>query len=203
LVSQHGVKLLVIDYLQLMTVGGGKSNGNREQEISTISRSLKSIAKELNIPVIALSQLSRAVETRGGSKRPLLSDLRESGAIEQDADIVSFIYRPEYYKLEVWDDEHGTPCTGQAEFIIAKHRNGALDNVRLKFIQEQAKFMDLEEDSIFGGDFEFQSSMNKSNSDSMEIGSSINLPTFNPSDSFGGLDDFNDISNEEDDGLDF
>src|SRR5690606_13372212 len=112
LVSQHGVKLIVIDYLQLMTVGGGKSNGNREQEISTISRSLKSIAKELNIPVIALSQLSRAVETRGGSKRPLLSDLRESGAIEQDADIVSFIYRPEYYKLEVWDDENNTPCAG-------------------------------------------------------------------------------------------
>lgn len=203
LVSQHGVKLLVIDYLQLMTLGGGKSNGNREQEISTISRSLKSIAKELNIPVIALSQLSRAVETRGGSKRPLLSDLRESGAIEQDADIVSFIYRPEYYKLEVWDDENATPCAGQAEFIIAKHRNGALDNVRLKFIQEQAKFMDLEEDSIFGGDFEFQSSMNKAQSDTEEIGSSINLPTFNPADSFGSFDEYDDISDEENDGLDF
>lgn len=203
LVSQHGVKLIVIDYLQLMTLGGGKSNGNREQEISTISRSLKSIAKELNIPVIALSQLSRAVETRGGSKRPLLSDLRESGAIEQDADIVSFIYRPEYYKLEVWDDENATPCAGQAEFIIAKHRNGALDNVRLKFVQEQAKFMNLEEDSIFGGDFEFQSSMNKGNSENDESGASINLPTFNPKESFGSFDEYDEASNEEDDGLDF
>ncbi len=203
LVSQHDVKLIVIDYLQLMTLGGGKSNGNREQEISTISRSLKSIAKELNIPVIALSQLSRAVETRGGSKRPLLSDLRESGAIEQDADIVSFIYRPEYYKLEVWDDENATPCAGQAEFIIAKHRNGALDNVRLKFVQDQAKFMNLEEDSIFGGDFEFQSSMNKANSENEEIGSAINLPTFNPADSFGSIDEYGDVSDEQDDGLDF
>ncbi|SMC43260.1 replicative DNA helicase [Moheibacter sediminis] len=203
LVSQHGVKLIVIDYLQLMTIGGGKSNGNREQEISTISRSLKSIAKELNIPVIALSQLSRAVETRGGSKRPLLSDLRESGAIEQDADIVSFIYRPEYYKLEVWDDENATPCAGQAEFIIAKHRNGALDNVRLKFVQNQAKFANLEEDSPFGGDFEFQSSMNKSNSGNEEIGSSINLPTFNPADSFGSFDEYDDASKDEDDGLAF
>lgn len=194
LVSQHGVKLIIIDYLQLMTLGGGKSNGNREQEISTISRNLKSIAKELNIPVIALSQLSRSVETRGGNKRPLLSDLRESGAIEQDADIVSFIYRPEYYKLDVWDDEYNTPCAGQAEFIIAKHRNGALDNVRLRFIGEQAKFSDLEEDTNMGG-FEFQSSMNDS-SGNLELGSSINLPIGNPEDSFG-LDDFE--QDDEDD----
>lgn len=194
LVSQHGVKLIIIDYLQLMTLGGGKSNGNREQEISTISRNLKSIAKELNIPVIALSQLSRSVETRGGNKRPLLSDLRESGAIEQDADIVSFIYRPEYYKLDVWDDEYNTPCAGQAEFIIAKHRNGALDNVRLRFIGEQAKFSDLEDDTNMGG-FEFQSSMNDS-SGNLELGSSINLPIGNPEDSFG-LDDFE--QDDEDD----
>ena len=97
------------------------------------------IAKELDVPVIALSQLSRAVETRGGSKRPLLSDLRESGAIEQDADIVSFIFRPEYYGLTEWDDEDGTPCDGQAEFIIAKHRNGGLQNIRLKFIGNLAQ----------------------------------------------------------------
>jgi len=146
LASQHGVKMVIIDYLQLMTAGtNGKSGGNREQEISTISRNLKALAKELNIPVIALSQLSRAVETRGGSKRPLLSDLRESGAIEQDADIVTFIYRPEYYGQTEWDDEERTPCEGQAEFIVAKHRNGGLDSIRLKFIGHLAQFVDLEE----------------------------------------------------------
>lgn len=157
LVSQHDVKIVIIDYLQLMTVGStGKGSGNREQEISTISRNLKALAKELNIPVIALSQLSRAVETRGGSKRPLLSDLRESGAIEQDADIVSFIYRPEYYGMTEWDDDERTPCEGQGEFIIAKHRNGGLDNIRLKFVGKLAKFANLEE----GFGTEFQSSIN-------------------------------------------
>src|SRR6056300_1812624 len=135
LASQHGIKLIMVDYLQLMTAGGSQKGGNREQEISTISRNLKALAKELNVPVIALSQLSRAVETRGGSKRPLLSDLRESGAIEQDADIVSFIYRPEYYGMTEWDDDQ-SPCQGQAEFIVAKHRNGGLDNIRLKFINK-------------------------------------------------------------------
>lgn len=157
LVSQHNVRIIVIDYLQLMTAGGnGKGGGNREQEISTISRNLKALAKELNVPVIALSQLSRAVETRGGSKRPLLSDLRESGAIEQDADIVSFIFRPEYYGMTEWDDDDHTPCEGQGEFIVAKHRNGGLDNIRLKFTGHLAKFSDLEE----GFSSEFQSSMN-------------------------------------------
>jgi len=112
----------------------------------------------LNIPVIALSQLSRAVETRGGSKRPLLSDLRESGAIEQDADIVSFIYRPEYYGVLEWDDEERTPCEGQAEFIVAKHRNGGLENIRLKFIGHLAQFTNLDGD--FGN--EFESKMNTS-----------------------------------------
>jgi replicative DNA helicase len=155
LVSQHGVKIIVIDYLQLMTAGG-KAGGNREQEISMISRNLKALAKELEVPVIALSQLSRAVETRGGSKRPLLSDLRESGAIEQDADIVSFIFRPEYYGMTEWDDDEHTPCEGQGEFIVAKHRNGGLDNIRLKFTGHLAKFSDLEE----GFSSEFQSSMN-------------------------------------------
>ncbi|QOD61308.1 replicative DNA helicase [Polaribacter haliotis] len=155
LVSQHNVRIIVIDYLQLMTAGG-KAGGNREQEISMISRNLKALAKELEVPVIALSQLSRAVETRGGSKRPLLSDLRESGAIEQDADIVSFIFRPEYYGMTEWDDDEHTPCEGQGEFIVAKHRNGGLDNIRLKFTGHLAKFSDLEE----GFSSEFQSSMN-------------------------------------------
>jgi replicative DNA helicase len=157
LVSQHGIKIIIIDYLQLMTAGTSqKGGGNREQEISTISRNLKALAKELNIPVIALSQLSRAVETRGGSKRPLLSDLRESGAIEQDADIVTFIYRPEYYGLTEWDDEERTPCEGQAEFIVAKHRNGGLENIKLKFTGHLALFSDLDDE--FGR--EFQSKMN-------------------------------------------
>lgn len=156
LVMQHGVKIIMVDYLQLMTANVGKG-GNREQEISTISRSLKAIAKELNIPIIALSQLSRSVEART-NKRPQLSDLRESGAIEQDADIVSFIFRPEYYKIDVWDnDEEGaqTSTTNQAEIILAKHRNGATGEVRLSFIKEIAKFGDLDlygsyQDSNFG-----------------------------------------------------
>ncbi|KRD07215.1 replicative DNA helicase [Flavobacterium sp. Root901] len=159
LASQHGIKLIIIDYLQLMTAGGnGKGGGNREQEISTISRNLKALAKELNVPVIALSQLSRAVETRGSSKRPLLSDLRESGAIEQDADIVSFIYRPEYYKIEEWDDDEASPTAGQAEFIIAKHRNGGLENIRLKFLGHLGKFDNLEDFS--GGYDDLPSKMN-------------------------------------------
>jgi len=168
LASQYGIKLIVIDYLQLMTAGGSqKGGGNREQEISTISRNLKALAKELDIPVIALSQLSRAVETRGTSKRPLLSDLRESGAIEQDADIVSFIYRPEYYKIEEWDDEFRSPTAGQAEFIVAKHRNGGLDNIRLKFLGMYGKFDNLDEDARIEGlvddDGVFSSSLNNRN----------------------------------------
>jgi len=145
LVMQHGVKIIMVDYLQLMTANnGGKGSGNREQEIATISRSLKAIAKELNVPVIALSQLSRSVESRP-NKRPQLSDLRESGAIEQDADIVSFLFRPEYYKIENWED--GSPSAGQAELIIGKHRNGAVTDVRLSFQSSLAKFSDLD---LFG-----------------------------------------------------
>ena len=139
---QHNIEMIIIDYLQLMTAGGTKGAGNREQEISTISRSIKEIAKELNVPVIALSQLSRSVEQRGGDKRPVLSDLRESGAIEQDADIVSFIYRPEYYGL--LQDEEGNSNQGIGEIIVAKHRNGALDSVRLRFIGEYARFDNIE-----------------------------------------------------------
>ncbi len=152
--SQHDIQLLVVDYLQLMTAGSdGKSSGNREQEISTISRSLKSIAKELNIPVIALSQLSRAVETRGGDRRPQLSDLRESGSIEQDADMVMFINRPEYYGLT--EDEDGNSTLGIANIIIAKHRNGATGDVQLKFTKELAKFGNLEPSFFGNSDVDF------------------------------------------------
>jgi replicative DNA helicase len=140
--AQHGIQMIIIDYLQLMTVGGETKGGNREQEISNISRSIKGIAKELDVPVIALSQLSRQVETRGGDKKPLLSDLRESGAIEQDADIVAFIYRPEYYQIDV--DAEGNPTAGTGTIIVAKHRNGALAEVRLRFIGRLAKFANLE-----------------------------------------------------------
>ena len=190
LASQHGIKLIVIDYLQLMTAGGSMKGGNREQEISTISRNLKALAKELSIPVIALSQLSRAVETRGGSKRPLLSDLRESGAIEQDADIVSFIYRPEYYKIEEWDDEDRTPTEGQAEFIVAKHRNGGLDSIRLKFIGNLGKFDNLDDfDTPFNQ--EFHSKMNAAAND--DTFKPDNFPSAN--DAFGKSDqpDDNDV----------
>ncbi|MBK7851055.1 MAG: replicative DNA helicase [Bacteroidetes bacterium] len=150
--AMHNIDLIIVDYLQLMRAEVDTKSGNREQEISTISRSLKAIAKELNVPIIALSQLSRMVENRGGSKRPQLSDLRESGAIEQDADMVTFIYRPEYYGIEY--DEDNNPTKGTAEIIIAKHRNGALDTVKLKFINHLAKFTDLESndfDSAPGG----------------------------------------------------
>ncbi|MCS6283749.1 MAG: replicative DNA helicase, partial [Dolichospermum sp.] len=133
--SEKNIGLVVVDYLQLMH---GDGEGNREQEIASISRALKGIAKELNIPVIALSQLSRGVETRGGDKRPQLSDLRESGSIEQDADMVIFLYRPEYYKID--QDEDGMPTSGMAEIIIAKHRNGSLGTVKSKFIAQYAKF---------------------------------------------------------------
>ncbi len=147
--QQHDIQMVFIDYLQLMTAGGD-NRGNREQEISQISRSLKALAKELDVPVLALSQLSRAVENRPGqSKRPILSDLRESGAIEQDADIVTFIYRPEYYKLDEFED--GTPTKGVSEVIIAKHRNGPVGEVKLKFIDMFARFEDYSQS--FGGDF--------------------------------------------------
>ena len=155
LVAQHGVSLIVIDYLQLMTGDSSKNaGGNREQEIASISRALKGIAKELNVPVLALSQLSRAVETRGGDKKPQLADLRESGSIEQDADMVMFLYRPEYYGIT--QDEEGMPLNGTGEVIIAKHRNGRLENVQLKFIGKFTKFTDLDDvgsDDTYGRTF--------------------------------------------------
>jgi replicative DNA helicase len=141
--AQHDIQMVVVDYLQLMSGDSkGGFGGNREQEIASISRALKKIAKELSIPVIALSQLSRAVETRGGDKRPQLSDLRESGAIEQDADMVMFLYRPEYYGIT--EDEGGASTAGVGEVIIAKHRNGSLENVKLRFIGRYTKFTDLD-----------------------------------------------------------
>ena len=141
----HDIKIIIIDYLQLMT-GNQDSKGNREQEVAFISRTLKAIAKELNVPIIALSQLSRATEMRGGSKRPQLSDLRESGAIEQDADIVAFIHRPEYYGIN--QDENGMPTAGLAEIIIAKHRNGAVCDVNLRFLKEQTRFADMDDSML-------------------------------------------------------
>ncbi|MFR9603470.1 MAG: replicative DNA helicase [Rikenellaceae bacterium] len=143
----HDIKIIIIDYLQLMT-GTTDTRGNREQEVAFISRTLKAIAKELNVPIIALSQLSRATEMRGGSKRPQLSDLRESGAIEQDADIVAFIHRPEYYGITQTED--GLPTAGMAEIILAKHRNGEVCDIPLRFIKEQARFADLDDLAMSG-----------------------------------------------------
>ncbi len=183
--AQHDIQLLIIDYLQLMS-GSGDNKGNREQEISMISRSLKSIAKELSIPVLALSQLSRAVETRGGDKRPQLSDLRESGSIEQDADMVQFIHRAEYYGLT--EDEDGNSTQGMATIIIAKHRNGSVEDVKLKFINQLAKFEDFEQGSNDFGDFD---------NAAMPIGDGFDSPTvpskMNDLDSFNyGVDDDDD-----------
>ena len=145
LVASAGIKLIIIDYLQLMS-GPSELRGMREQEVAAISRSLKATAKELNVPIIALSQLSRAVETRGGNKRPQLSDLRESGAIEQDADIVMFIHRPDYYGL----DEDPSQA-GLAEIIIAKHRNGEVKDVQMRFRKSEVKFVDITDSSLISG----------------------------------------------------
>ena len=147
--SNNGIKIIIIDYLQLMTASGQGDKGNREQEVAFISRTLKGIAKELDVPIIALSQLNRATESRGGSKRPQLSDLRESGAIEQDADIVAFIHRPEYYGFTAGPGEE--PIEGLAEVIIAKHRNGAVTDVKLRFLKDQAKFTNWDTAVAGGG----------------------------------------------------
>ena len=148
LVKEHGVKIIIIDYLQLMNATGMKF-GSREQEVSMISRSLKQLAKELNIPVIALSQLSRKVEERNdGNKRPQLSDLRESGAIEQDADIVCFIHRPEYYTRSTTDAEN-RDIRGMSEFIVAKHRSGSVDDIEMTFVARFARFQNRSEPMPF------------------------------------------------------
>jgi replicative DNA helicase len=147
LVRENHVQIILIDYLQLMNANG-MSNGSRQEEVSNISRSLKGLAKELNIPIIALSQLNRSVEMRDPKegKRPQLSDLRESGAIEQDADMVCFIHRPEYYKI--FTDDNGNDVRGMAEIIIAKHRNGAVGDVKLRFKGEYVKFMNPDDEQI-------------------------------------------------------
>ena len=144
LVREKGVKVIMIDYLQLMNANGAKF-GSRQEEVSTISRSLKGLAKELNIPILALSQLNRSVENRDSNdgKRPQLSDLRESGAIEQDADMVLFVHRPEYY--HILQDEKGNDLRGMAQIIIAKHRKGATGDVLLNFRGEFTRFQNPED----------------------------------------------------------
>lgn len=160
LVREHGVKVIIIDYLQLMNASG-MSFGSREQEVSTISRSLKGLAKELNIPIIALSQLNRGVESRQGNdgKRPQLADLRESGAIEQDADIVCFIHRPEYYRIT--EDERGNSLVGIAEIIVAKHRNGPTGIANMRFDSEYARFQNMDDYTVGRNYVERPSRMNK------------------------------------------
>jgi replicative DNA helicase len=144
--NKHNIGMVIIDYLQLMSGTGENRNSNREQEISNISRNLKALAKELSIPIVALSQLSRAVETRGagkdGSKMPQLSDLRESGAIEQDADLVMFLYRPEYY--DITTTEMGENNRGETHVRIAKHRNGSLETIKLRALLNIQKFTEEE-----------------------------------------------------------
>lgn len=185
--AQHDIQMVVIDYLQLMTGNVGKgAGGNREQEIASISRALKQLAKELDVPVIALSQLSRAVETRGGDKRPQLSDLRESGSIEQDADMVLFLYRAEYYGIT--EDAAGNPTAGVGEVMIAKHRNGSLADIPLRFIGKYTKFDNLETDTfgmddMGGNSFPSGGSSEFDMSGAITLGSKVNQPENDP---FGG-----------------
>lgn len=177
--ARHDIQMVIIDYLQLMS--SSSNGGNREQEISAISRSIKSIAKELGIPFIALSQLSRAVETRGGDKRPQLSDLRESGAIEQDADMVFFLYRPEYYGIEA--DENNQSTKGMAEIIVAKHRGGGLENIKMRFIGAFTKFTNWEDTPTSFG-FNAQTTNTRKKSD-FEKDTSKNNFSPNDNDPFG------------------
>lgn len=176
LVREHDVKIIIIDYLQLMNANG-MNYGNREQEVSLISRHLKALAKELNIPIIALSQLNRRVDSRGDNsgtgdrseaKRPQLSDLRESGAIEQDADIVCFIHRPEYYKI--YEDGQGHDLHGVAQFLIEKHRNGAVKDINLRFRPELTRFLNMEDYVNSTINKEFDSKINNPESISASSG---------------------------------
>ena len=176
LVREKGVQVIMIDYLQLMNANGARF-GSRQEEVSTISRSLKGLAKELDIPVLALSQLNRTVEGREGidGKRPQLSDLRESGAIEQDADMVLFVHRPEYYRI--FTDEKGNDLHGKAQIIIAKHRKGGTGDVLLNFRGEFTRFenpTDSDKSPIGGGEI---------------IGSKINGDDLGPSPYIGDIPD--------------
>jgi replicative DNA helicase len=183
LMAQHKLDIVIVDYLQLMS--GPEGSGSREQEVSTISRSLKSIAKELNIPILALSQLNRSVEMRGGTKRPLLSDLRESGAIEQDADMVVFIHRQDKFGIPTFED--GTSTKGIAEIILAKNRNGPVDDVRVRFREEKAQFVDIDDFDIEGGG-------ELSASQSITLGSKMNHDNLRKLG--GGFDNESDIHDE-------
>jgi replicative DNA helicase len=183
LMAQHKLDIVIVDYLQLMS--GPDNAGSREQEVSNISRSLKSIAKELNVPIIALSQLNRSVEMRGGTKRPLLSDLRESGAIEQDADMVVFIHRQEKFGLTTFED--GSSTKGIAEIILAKNRNGPVDDVRLRFREEKAQFVDIDE-------FDLENVPEISGSQSITLGSKMNHDNLRKVG--GGFEQESDISDE-------
>jgi replicative DNA helicase len=183
LMAQHKLDIVIVDYLQLMS--GPDNAGSREQEVSNISRSLKSIAKELNVPIIALSQLNRSVEMRGGTKRPLLSDLRESGAIEQDADMVVFIHRQEKFGITAFED--GSSTKGIAEIILAKNRNGPVDDVRLRFREEKAQFVDIDE-------FDMDAGIEPGGAPSIILGSKMNHDHFR--NLGGGFDNESDIHDE-------
>ena len=174
LVREFDVKIIVIDYLQLMNASGMKF-GSREQEVSTISRSLKQLAKELDIPIIALSQLNRSVENRTDGKVPQLSDLRESGAIEQDADMVCFIHRPEYY-YKSGEDPEGKDIRGLAKFIFAKHRSGAVGDVDLRFRGEFARFENMGENELVRTEGVVASRINTANGGGNDLPPAPNVP---------------------------
>jgi len=187
--AEKGIQLVIIDYLQLMR--GDNRTGNREQEIAMISRSLKELAKELDVPVIALSQLSRAVETRGSDKKPMLSDLRESGSIEQDADMVMFLYRPEYYGFQTLED--GTPTEGICQVIIGKQRHGPVGEISLFFDKNYGKFRDFH--TQFVPNFPKSSIPNfdpTQNTSFNPLDSSLNLPSKMNSLNLEDLDEFGD-----------
>jgi len=184
LMAQHKLDIVIVDYLQLMS--GPENAGSREQEVSSISRSLKSIAKELNVPILALSQLNRSVEMRGGTKRPLLSDLRESGAIEQDADMVVFIHRQDKFGIPTFED--GSSTKGIAEIILAKNRNGPVDDVKLRFREEKAQFVDIDDFDIDGNPDLLEGSQ------SITFGSKMNHDKLRKRG--GGFDNESDINDE-------